>query len=132
MNIQIPLSCDKALCKYLYKIYVSCIKSLFQTLPNIYAKINIWQNSKCTCVYGKERTFSKLKNENYSSVKKKLNYWYRIKELFPYYQFAYVNDINLPLSNHAIFKGDDQALDKFSKTTGLTCLLEKPDYLCSI
>ena len=64
---------------------------------------------------------------NYSSVKKKLNYWYRIKGLLPYYQFAYVNEINLLLSNHSIFKVDDQVLVKFSKITGLTCLLEKPD-----
>ena len=31
---------------------------------------------------------------NYSSVKKKVDYWCRIKELFPYYPFAYVNEIN--------------------------------------
>ena len=64
---------------------------------------------------------------NYSSVKKKLNYWYRVKELFSNYQFAYVNEINWLLSNHSVFKGDDQVLVKFSKITGFTCLLEKPD-----
>ena len=72
MNIQIPLLCDKALRKHLYKIYVSCIISLFQTLPNIYAKINIWQNSKCTYVYGKERTFLKLKNGKWFITKEEI------------------------------------------------------------
>ena len=62
MNIQILLLCEKALSKHLYMIYVSCISGLFQTLPNIYAKIDIGQNSKCTSVYGKGRTFLKLKN----------------------------------------------------------------------
>ena len=51
----------------------------------------------------------------------------RIKELLPYYQFTFVNEINLPLSKHSIFKGDDRVLVKFAKTTGFTCLLEKPD-----
>ena len=43
------------------------------------------------------------------------------------YQFAYVKEINLLLSNHSIFKGDDRVLVKFSKITGFTGLLEKPD-----
>ena len=63
---------------------------------------------------------------NYSSVKKKLN-WTEVNELFPYYQFAYVSETNLWLSNHSTFNRDDQVLVKFSKITGLTCLLEKPD-----
>ena len=62
MNIQILLLFDKALSKLLYKIYVSCIGGLFQTLPNIYAKIDIGQNSKYTSAYGKGRTFLKLKD----------------------------------------------------------------------
>ena len=127
MNIQIPLLCDKALCKHLYKIYVSCIRGSFHTLSNIYAKINIWQNSKCTFVYGKERNFLKLKNGELFISKEEIKLLVRIKELFPYYQFTFVNEINLPLSKHSIFKGDDRVLVKFAKTTGFTCLLEKPD-----
>ena len=80
--------------------------------------LSVWKNGKLL----------KLKKMgNYSSVNNKLNYLYKIKKLFLYYQFAYVDEINLLLSNHSVFKGDDQVLVKFSKINGFTCLLEKPD-----